>query len=183
MLYVVLLESVDGRIHLREAAPVIMAGKPMFIDKPAAGSLADVIAIYDLAKKRNVPCFSSSSRYAELCREIGRFFKSGNLPVTADETIEIFTFMTKASGKAARPSRWPACSRKRGRKRQRDLGTEEERKAWGTAVQITVRPVDESRCVGVAFRGVARAMEAAFGKDRARRGHAPAGLYQSLPTA
>jgi hypothetical protein len=96
MLYVVLLESVDGRIHLREAAPVIMAGKPMFIDKPAAGSLADVIAIYDLAKKRNVPCFSSSSRYAELCREIGRFFKSGNLPVTADETIEIFTFMEAA---------------------------------------------------------------------------------------
>ena len=58
---VVLLESVDGRIHLQEATPVIKAGKPLFIDKPAAGSLADVIAIYDLAKKHNVPCFSSSS--------------------------------------------------------------------------------------------------------------------------
>jgi hypothetical protein len=58
---VVLLESVDGRIHLEEAIPVIEAGKPLFIDKPVAGSLADAIAIYDLAKKHNVPCFSSSS--------------------------------------------------------------------------------------------------------------------------
>jgi predicted dehydrogenase len=62
---VVLLESVDGRIHLQEAIPVIKAGKPVFIDKPAGGSLADVIAIYDLAKKGNVPIFSASSlRYA-----------------------------------------------------------------------------------------------------------------------
>src|SRR5437870_3293505 len=58
---VVLLESVDGRIHLQEAIPVIQAGKPLFIDKPVAGSLPDAIAIYDLAKKHNVPCFSSSS--------------------------------------------------------------------------------------------------------------------------
>ncbi|MBI4625422.1 MAG: Gfo/Idh/MocA family oxidoreductase [Verrucomicrobia bacterium] len=58
---VVFLESVDGRIHLQEAIPVILAGKPLFIDKPVAGSLADAIAIFDLAKKHNVPCFSSSS--------------------------------------------------------------------------------------------------------------------------
>jgi len=58
---VVLLESVDGRIHLQEATPVIKAGKPLFIDKPAAGSLADVIAIFELAKEHDVPCFSSSS--------------------------------------------------------------------------------------------------------------------------
>ncbi len=58
---VVLLESVDGRIHLQEAAQVIKAGKPLFIDKPVAGSLADAIAIFELAKKYNVPIFSSSS--------------------------------------------------------------------------------------------------------------------------
>ena len=58
---VVLLESVDGRIHLQEAIPVIKAGKPLFIDKPVAGSLADAIVIYELAKKHHVPCFSSSS--------------------------------------------------------------------------------------------------------------------------
>ncbi|HZO86059.1 MAG TPA: Gfo/Idh/MocA family oxidoreductase [Verrucomicrobiae bacterium] len=58
---VVLLESVDGRIHLQEAIPVIKAGKPLFIDKPVAGSLADAIAIFDLAKQHKAPCFSSSS--------------------------------------------------------------------------------------------------------------------------
>jgi predicted dehydrogenase len=202
---VVLLESVDGRIHLQEARPVIMAGKPLFIDKPAAGSLADAVAIFDLARQHNVPCFSSSSLrfgggvqelktnvalgeivgamtwgpcsyqegtpdmffygihgiealfvlmgtgcetvtrvqaadadvltgvwqggrvgtyrglrrhreefgavafgtkgiahatkpddYEELCREIARFFKTRRPPVTAEETIEIFTFMEAA---------------------------------------------------------------------------------------
>lgn len=58
---VVLLESVDGRIHRQEATPVIKAGKPLFIDKPVAGSLAETIAIFELAKQHNVPCFTSSS--------------------------------------------------------------------------------------------------------------------------
>jgi predicted dehydrogenase len=58
---VVLLESVDGRPHLAQARPVIEAKKPLFIDKPLAGSLADAIAIAELAKKHDVPWFSSSS--------------------------------------------------------------------------------------------------------------------------
>lgn len=57
----VLLESVDGRPHLEQARPVIKAGKPLFIDKPMAGSLRDVIEIFRLAKAANVPVFSSSS--------------------------------------------------------------------------------------------------------------------------
>jgi hypothetical protein len=57
----VLLEEVDGRPHLKWAKPVIAAGKPLFIDKPMAGSLADVIEIFRLAKEAGVPCFSSSS--------------------------------------------------------------------------------------------------------------------------
>ena len=62
----VMLESVDGRPHLRQAIPVIEAGKPLFIDKPMAGSLADAILIFDLAKKKGVPVFSSSSlRYGK----------------------------------------------------------------------------------------------------------------------
>ena len=62
----VLLESVDGRPHLKQAIPVIKSGKPMFIDKPVAGSLADAIAIYRLAKQYNCPVFSSSSlRFGE----------------------------------------------------------------------------------------------------------------------
>lgn len=58
---VVFLEEVDGRPHLEMARPVIEAGKPLFIDKPLAGSLADCIEIFRLAKEKNVPCFSSSS--------------------------------------------------------------------------------------------------------------------------
>src|SRR5262245_10043254 len=77
---VVLLESVDGRIHLQEAIPVIKAGKPLFIDKPAAGSLADTIAIYELAKKRDVPCFSSSSlRFAPGIQELLKNDKLGTM--------------------------------------------------------------------------------------------------------
>ena len=57
----VLLESVDGRPHLEQVKPVIAAGKPVFIDKPMGGSLADVIEIFRLAKTSNVPCWSSSS--------------------------------------------------------------------------------------------------------------------------
>ncbi len=58
---VVFLESVDGRPHLEQARPVFQARKPVFIDKPVAGSLADAIALYDLARETNTPCFSSSS--------------------------------------------------------------------------------------------------------------------------
>jgi Oxidoreductase family, NAD-binding Rossmann fold len=58
---VVLLESVDGRPHLEQARPVFKARKPVFIDKPVAGTLADAIAIFDLARETNTLCFSSSS--------------------------------------------------------------------------------------------------------------------------
>ncbi|HCO94150.1 MAG TPA: dehydrogenase [Phycisphaerales bacterium] len=61
----VLLESVDGRPHLKQAKPVIAAKKPLFIDKPMAGNLADVLEIFRLAEENNVPCWSSSSlRYS-----------------------------------------------------------------------------------------------------------------------
>lgn len=58
---VVLLESVDGRPHLEQAKPVFQAKKPVFIDKPVAGSLGDAIRIYDLAREYQCPVFSSSS--------------------------------------------------------------------------------------------------------------------------
>ncbi|MFN7139447.1 MAG: Gfo/Idh/MocA family protein [Limisphaerales bacterium] len=58
---VVMLESVDGRPHLEQARPVIKAGKPLYIDKPLAGSLRDAIEIFRLAREHNVPVFSCSS--------------------------------------------------------------------------------------------------------------------------
>jgi len=57
----VLLESVDGRKHLEQVLPVFRAGKPVFIDKPLSGNLADALAIDLLAKKYKAKWFSSSS--------------------------------------------------------------------------------------------------------------------------
>ena len=58
---VVFLESNDGRPHLEQVLPCLEAGKPTFIDKPIAGSLADAIRIFNAAAKTHTPIFSSSS--------------------------------------------------------------------------------------------------------------------------
>jgi predicted dehydrogenase len=58
---VVFLESNDGRVHLEQLRPVLAAKKPVFIDKPIAGDLADTIRILDLIKASGVPAFCSSS--------------------------------------------------------------------------------------------------------------------------
>jgi predicted dehydrogenase len=81
----VLLETNDGRPHLEQALPCFKAGKPTFIDKPLAGSLADCIAIFEAAKKYNCPTFSSSSlRYGKLTQEA----RSGSLgKISSAETV------------------------------------------------------------------------------------------------
>jgi predicted dehydrogenase len=62
---VVLLETNDGRPHLAQALQVIHAHKRLFIDKPVAASMKDVLAIYAAARENGVPVFSASSlRYA-----------------------------------------------------------------------------------------------------------------------
>ena len=57
----VCLETNDGRPHLEQVLPVLKAGKPVFIDKPIAGSLTDAVAIVQAAQHYGVPMFSSSS--------------------------------------------------------------------------------------------------------------------------
>src|SRR5258706_2552832 len=42
----VLLESLDGRPKLEQVRPVLIAKKPVFVDKPMAGSLRDVMEIF-----------------------------------------------------------------------------------------------------------------------------------------
>jgi predicted dehydrogenase len=67
----ILLETNDGTMHLNQAMKVIQAGKPLFIDKPVAAGLADVIEIYETAKKNKVPIFSSSSlRYLKKAQDV-----------------------------------------------------------------------------------------------------------------
>lgn len=58
---VVLLESVDGRPHLAQATPVLVAGKRLFIDKPLAAGLEDARRIVQLSKETGTPFFSCSS--------------------------------------------------------------------------------------------------------------------------
>lgn len=57
----IMLTSVDGRVHLEQAKIIFKAGKPVFIDKPLAGSLKDALMIQELGKKYSVPWFSSSA--------------------------------------------------------------------------------------------------------------------------
>ena len=74
----VMVENVDGRPHLKHATDVIKAGKPLFIDTPLAGTLEDCLKIYRLARRHNVPVFSSSSlRFAKatLAARAGKFGK------------------------------------------------------------------------------------------------------------
>ncbi len=67
----VLLESVDARRHLKEALPVLKAGKRMFIDKPISNSLESAIAIFEASKKYKSSVFSASStRFAPKSLEI-----------------------------------------------------------------------------------------------------------------
>jgi len=76
---VVLLESNDGRVHLEQALPVFKSGKRVFIDKPLAGSLPHAVALFDAAKKYNVPMFTSSSlRFTVKTQEI-RSGKAGKV--------------------------------------------------------------------------------------------------------
>ena len=63
----VLLESVDGRVHLEQARPVIAAHKRLFIDKPLASTLEDAREIARLAREAGVAWFSASSlRFNEI---------------------------------------------------------------------------------------------------------------------
>lgn len=87
----VLLESNDGRPHLEQLRPVLKAGKPVFIDKPVAGSLRDAITIYREAKAAGVPVFSSSSlRFGKSTQEAraGAFGKISHCETQSPATLE-----------------------------------------------------------------------------------------------
>ena len=71
----VMIESVDGRQHLDQVKQALASGKPLWIDKPLASSLADAQEIVRLSGEAGVPWFSASSlRYA---------VPSGTLPDTS----------------------------------------------------------------------------------------------------
>ncbi|QDU30097.1 Oxidoreductase family, NAD-binding Rossmann fold [Anatilimnocola aggregata] len=57
---VIMVMTMDGRDHLKQIEPVLRAGKPVYIGRPFAASLADAIAIMKLAEETKTPCWSSS---------------------------------------------------------------------------------------------------------------------------
>lgn len=62
----ILLESVDGRVHLEQFRKIASFGKPTFIDKPIATTTEDAKKIFQLAEEFGTPVMSSSSlRYSE----------------------------------------------------------------------------------------------------------------------
>jgi predicted dehydrogenase len=69
----VLLLTNDGQPRLDQALKVFKAGKPCFVDKPVAASLADVVAIFEAAAHYKTPVFSSSSlRYNAAVQSVRR---------------------------------------------------------------------------------------------------------------
>ena len=70
---VVLLETHDGHLRLKQAMKVLEYKKPVFMDKPLAASFTTVKTIIESYKESGVPFFSSSSlRYAGIATEIGK---------------------------------------------------------------------------------------------------------------
>lgn len=60
-----LIEAVDGTVHLARARPFLERGIPCFVDKPFTCSAADAKALIELAARHKTFVFSSSSlRYA-----------------------------------------------------------------------------------------------------------------------
>lgn len=57
----VMILSVDGRTHLPQAQAVFSSQKPVFIDKPLAGSLRDALAIAALGRSTGTRWFTCSS--------------------------------------------------------------------------------------------------------------------------
>ncbi|MEF3306969.1 Gfo/Idh/MocA family protein [Paenibacillus sp. GYB003] len=67
----ILLESVDGRVHLEQFAKIAPYGKPVFIDKPLAVTSEHAKQIAELAAKHGVAVMSTSAlRFAEGLTEV-----------------------------------------------------------------------------------------------------------------
>lgn len=80
MVDAILLESVDGRVHLEQARQAFRGKRPVFIDKPLAASFADAREIAILARESGTPWFSSSSlRFAPAFQQALRDTTGGRI--------------------------------------------------------------------------------------------------------
>lgn len=76
----VIMNSVDGRVHLAQAKPVLEAGIPLFVDKPITASLAEAKELFAIAKKTGTPIFSCSTlRYCDEVQALSKENVAGNI--------------------------------------------------------------------------------------------------------
>jgi predicted dehydrogenase len=57
----VMVLSIDGRPHMEQALPAFAARKPVFVDKPIAASLAEIVRLFRMAEESDTPIFSNSA--------------------------------------------------------------------------------------------------------------------------
>jgi predicted dehydrogenase len=66
----ILLESVDGRVHLEQVKKLVGYQKPLFVDKPFCLSSSEAIEMVKLSEQYGTPIMSSSAlRFAEEVRK------------------------------------------------------------------------------------------------------------------
>jgi GFO/IDH/MocA oxidoreductase family protein len=67
----IMLESLDGRQHLEQVKQAVACGKPLWIDKPLASSLAAAKEIARVTREAGVPWFSASSlRFSQIATSV-----------------------------------------------------------------------------------------------------------------
>lgn len=70
--YIVILSPDNSEQHLKYAEKVLPFGKPTYIDKTFAPTIADAEKIFELSHKYNCPiCSTSALRYAEELKNLG----------------------------------------------------------------------------------------------------------------
>lgn len=97
---VILLESVDGRVHLEQFREIAFMSKPTFIDKPFTINHEEAKEIFRLADSYNTPVMSCSAlRYAEGLTKALEQSDSGSIigvdcygPLTIDPTHGLFWY-------------------------------------------------------------------------------------------
>ncbi|MCE9588918.1 MAG: Gfo/Idh/MocA family oxidoreductase [Planctomycetes bacterium] len=94
----ILLESVDGRVHLDQFRKIVGAKKPVFIDKPLTNSVSEAREILRLTAEAGIAMTSCSSlRY---CEELQKALAGGRESVTG---IDVFGPMSEI---VAMPGLW-----------------------------------------------------------------------------
>lgn len=93
----IMLESIDGRVHLEQFREVAGWGVPVFIDKPLALSVAEAQEIAEIASAKNVRVTSASAiRFAQRFQEA--LDAGGDDPVIGGDFYGPMSFQEKCPG-------------------------------------------------------------------------------------